>query len=62
MLQDGSSFHKYRNHNLSYYPKEPVLFPYLRQYRSTSSLLNNPDTDSYQDNLSHPPSIDFETL
>ena len=32
-----------------YYPKEPVIFPYLRQYYSTPSLINNPDTDSHLD-------------
>ena len=34
---------------LPYYPKEPLIFPYIRQYHSTPSLPNNPDTDSHQD-------------
>ena len=59
MSQDASTFHTHRNLILPYYPKEPVLFTYLRQY---PSLLKNPHTDSYQDNLSHPPSNHIETL
>ena len=34
---------------LPYYPKELILFPHLRENHSTPSLLNNPDTDFYQD-------------
>ena len=52
MSQDGSTFQTHRNHVLPYYPKEPVIFPGLRQYHSTTSLINNPDTDSYQDKTS----------
>ena len=50
--QDGSVFQTHRKHTLPYYPKEYVVFPYLRQYHSTPSLFNNPDTDSYQDTFS----------
>ena len=60
MSQNVSTFHKHRNHILQYYSKEPVIFPYPRQYHSTRSVLTNPDTDytdSYQNNLSHPPSV-----
>ena len=39
MSQDVSTFQTHRNHISPYYPKEPVIFPYLRQYRSTPSLL-----------------------
>ena len=52
MSKDGSTFPTHRNHILPYYPKEPVIFPYLRQYHSTLSPINNPDTDSYQDTFS----------
>ena len=31
MAQDGSTFHTHRNNTLPYYPKEPDVFPYLRQ-------------------------------
>ena len=48
MSQDGSTFQTHRNHILPYYPKEPVVFPYLKQYHSTPSLIYIPDTDSYQ--------------
>ena len=52
LSQDGSTFQTHRNHILLYYPKEPVIFLYLRQNHSTPSLINNPDTDSYQDTFS----------
>ena len=45
-------FHTHGDHILPYHTKEPVVFPYIRNYRSTPSLLNNPDTDCYQDNMS----------
>ena len=60
MSQDGFTFHTYRNHILSFFPKEPAIFPILRQYHPTSSLLTNPDTDSHHNNLSHSPSIDLK--
>ena len=52
MFQDGSTFQTHRNNILPCYPKEPVIFPYFKQYHSTPSLINNPDTDSYQDTFS----------
>ena len=52
MSQDGFTFQTRRNHILPYYPKEPVIFPNLRQYLSTPSYINNPDADSYQDKTS----------
>ena len=42
MAQDGSSFYTHRKHSSTYYPKEPIIFPYIRQYHSTPSLWNNP--------------------
>ena len=60
MSQDGSTFHTHRNHILPYYPKELLIFPYLRQYHSTPSLVNNPDTESYQTALPQSPPHDFE--
>ena len=49
MAQIGSTFHTHRNHILPYYPKNLIVFPYLRQYQPTPSLLNNPEIDSHQD-------------
>ena len=49
MAQVASIFHTNRNNSLPYYPKEPPILPYPGQYHSTPSLLNNPDTESYQD-------------
>ena len=42
------------NHILHSCHEEPGIFPYIRQYYSTLSLLNNPDTESYQNILSQP--------
>ena len=55
LSQDGSTFQTHRNHILPYYPKEPVIFPNLKQYHSTSSLIKIPDTDSYQDTFQFSP-------
>ena len=52
MSHDGSTFQTKRNRILPYYPKEPVIFPYLKRNHSTPSLINNPETDSYQDTFS----------
>ena len=53
LSQDGSTFQTHRNHIIPYYPKEPIIFPYIKHYYSTPSLINNPDTESYQDTFSH---------
>ena len=30
--QDGYTSHIHRNHLIPYYPKEPIIFPFLQQY------------------------------
>ena len=60
LSQDGSTFQTHGNHNLPYYPKEPIIFPYIKHYHSTPSLINNPDTDSYQDTFSQFSSLDLQ--
>ena len=60
LSQDGSTFQTHRNHILPYYPKEPIIFPYIKHYHSTPSLINNPDTDSYQDTFSQFSSLDLQ--
>ena len=52
LSQEGSTFQTHRNHIIPYYPKEPIIFPYIKHYHSTPSLINNPDTESYQDTFS----------
>ena len=60
LSQDGSTFQTHRNHFLPYYPKEPIIFPYIKHYHSTPSLINNPDTDHYQDTFSQFSSLDLQ--
>ena len=60
LSQDGSTFQTHRNHILPYYPKEPIIFPYIKHYHSTPSLINNPDTDPYQDTFSQFSSLDLQ--
>ena len=60
LSQDGSTFQTHRNHILPYYPKEPIIFPYIKHYRSTPSLINNPDTEPYQDTFSRFSSLDSQ--
>ena len=62
LSQDGSTFQTHRNHILPYYPKEPIIFPYIKHYHSTPSLINNPDTDSYQDTFSQFSSLDLQHI
>ena len=62
MSQDSSTFQTHENHNLPYYAKEPVIFPYLKQYHSTPSLINNPDTDPYQATFSQFSSLDTQSI
>ena len=52
MAQDSSTFHSLRILIPPCYPKEHSDFPFIRQYFSTTSLLNNPDNDSYTNNVS----------
>ena len=42
LSQDGSTFHIYRNHLIPYYPKEPLSYPYLRNFMQFSES-NNTD-------------------
>ena len=62
MSQDGSTFQTHRNYIFPNYPKEPVIFLYLKQYHSTPSLINNPDTDPYQDTFSQFFSLDTQSI
>ena len=40
LAQDGSTLHVHRNHLIPYYPKEPLLYPYLRNFmRSSDSII-----------------------
>ena len=59
LSQDGSTFQTHRNHILPYYPKEPIIFPYIKHYHSTPSQLNNPDTEPYQDTFSQFSSLEL---
>ena len=43
--QDGYTSHIHRNHFVPYYPKEPIIFPFIQQY-SPHSTDNNTDTDN----------------
>ena len=60
LSQDGSTFQTHRNHILPYYPKEPIIFPYIKDYHSTPSLINNPDTEPYQDISSQFSALDLQ--
>ena len=42
--QDGYTSHIHRNHLVPYYPKEPMIFPFLQQYNPHS--INNKYNDS----------------
>ena len=43
--QDGYTYPIHRNHLVPYYPKEPIIFPFLQQYKpySINNSYNNSD-------------------
>ena len=43
--QDGYTSHIHRNHLVPYYPKEPIIFPFLQQYNPHSINNNYSDSD-----------------
>ena len=40
LAQDGSTLHVQRNHLIPYYPKEPLLYPHLRNFMRFSDSIN----------------------
>ena len=40
LSQGGSTFHIHRNHLIPYYPKEPLLYPHLRNFMRFSDTIN----------------------
>ena len=40
LAQDGSTLHVHRNHIIPYYPKEPLLYPHLRNFMRFSDSIN----------------------
>ena len=56
--QDGYTSHIHRNHLIPYYPKEPVIFPFIQQYNphlfndchsNTNDQIINSDEDKFTD-------------
>ena len=45
VYQDGYTSHIHRNHLVPYYPKEPIIFPFLEQYKPHSIIDNYNDSD-----------------
>ena len=45
--QDGYSSHIHRNHSVPYYPKEPIIFPFIQQYTPQINDDNNDDNESH---------------
>ena len=61
--QDGYTSHIHRNHLIPYYPKEPVIFPFIQQYSphlfndchsNTNDQIINSDEDKYTDEEQFP--------
>ena len=51
--QDGYFSHMQRNHSVPFYPKEPIMFPFLQQY---NPHLNN-DNDNSSSDINDPKNI-----
>ena len=41
LTQDGKTFHTHRNQEISYYPKELMLFPHIQSYNERKSEVNH---------------------
>ena len=46
--QDGYTSHIHRNHLVPYYPKEPMIFPFIQQYNPYSNNNDNDKNDSIE--------------
>ena len=44
--QDGYTSHIHRNHLVAYYPKEPMIFPFIQQYILHPTDCNNENNNS----------------
>ena len=55
LSQDGSTFHIHRNHLITYYPIEPLLYPHLRNFRqfSDSNFTDNAKPINYANSCSY---------
>ena len=49
--QNGYTSHIHRNHLVPYYPKEPIVFPFIQQYNPHS---NDDDNDNNDSNINDP--------
>ena len=56
LAQDGSTIHVHRNHLIRYYPKEPLLYPYLRSFMrfSDTTQFQIPQPTNYANSDSSP--------
>ena len=56
--QDGYTSHIHRNHLVPYYPKEPIIFPFIQKYKPHFAD-NNTDTNNQSTNDSINPFDSF---
>ena len=56
LAEDGSTVHVHRNHLIPYYPKEPLLYPHLRNFMRFSDKTQNqiPQITRYANSDSSP--------
>ena len=40
LSQDGTDFHIHQNHSIPFYPKEPLLYPHLRNFMQFSDTIS----------------------
>ena len=46
--QDGYTSHIHRNHLVPYYPKKPIIFPFIQQYKPYPNIDDNDNNDSIE--------------
>ena len=56
LSQDGSTIHVHRNHLIPYYPKEPLIYPHLRDFMrfSDTTQIQVPQPTEYANSDSSP--------
>ena len=48
--QDGYTSHIHRNHLVPYYPKEPIIFPFIQKYNPHHTDNNNDNNSNNNNN------------
>ena len=51
LTQEGFTFHTHRNHLVPYNPKEPLIFPLIKEHQTLAELISDDEIISETDNF-----------